>query len=111
MTQTVAFALTLLIEAPVALLLGRLFRISPAGCALSAVIGSSLTHPILWAIFYDVQPLLGALTTPVLEAAVFLAEAPVYRMLATRRWDDALLLSLLVNAVSWAAGEIMYVTM
>jgi hypothetical protein len=55
--------------------------------------------------------MLGAMTTPVLEAAVFLAEAPVYRMLATRRWDDALLLSLLVNAVSWAAGEIIYVTM
>jgi hypothetical protein len=111
LTQTVAFALTLLIEAPVALLLGRFFRISPSGCALSAIIGSALTHPILWTVFHDVQPLLGALTTPVLEAAVFLAEAPVYRMLAARRWDDALLLSLLVNAVSWAVGEIMYVTM
>lgn len=111
MTQIEAFALTLLIEAPSALLLGRLFRLSPSGCALSAIIGSSLTHPILWAVFYDVQPLLGAMTTPVLEAAVFLAEAPVYRMLAARHWADALLLSLLVNAVSWAAGEIIYVTM
>ncbi len=110
MSQIEAFALTLLIEASVALMLARIFRVSAAGCALSAVIGSSLTHPVLWAIFHDVQVLVGPLTTPLLEAGVFLAEAPVYRMLAVRRWDDALLLSLLVNAASWLAGEIIYAT-
>lgn len=110
MTQLDAFALTILIEGAAALFLGRLLRTSPSSCALAAVIGSALTHPVLWTIYHDVRPVLGNLTTPVLEVAVFMAEAPVYRMLAVRRWDDALLLSLLVNAASWLAGEIIYAT-
>ena len=76
--------------------------------ALSGLLASLVTHPILWAIFYPVEAAVGPLTTPLLEMLVFLAEAPAYRYIARSSWDTALLMSLLVNAASWAAGELIY---
>jgi hypothetical protein len=108
LTQLEAMALTFAIEAPVAALLGPLLRLSPLRCAGAAVLGTTLTHPILWGIFAAAQSVFGALTTPVLETFVFLAESIAYRTIATPRWDDALLLSLLVNAASWGVGELIY---
>ncbi len=108
MTQTDAFALTLIIEATAALALARPLRLPAAACALAAVLASSLTHPLLWAVFGDVHAALGALTTPVLEVGVICAETPVYRWLAGCHWSAALLASLLVNAASWGAGELIY---
>ena len=108
MTQTDALALTLIIEGTAALAIARAMRLSPASCALAAMLASLVTHPILWAIFYDVHAVLGAFTTPMLEVAVFLAETPVYRWIAGCRWNQALLASLLVNAASWGAGELIY---
>lgn len=108
MTQTDAFALTLIIEVMAALALAPLLRLPAAACALAAVLGSSLTHPLLWAVFGDVHAALGALATPVLEVGVICAETPVYRWLCGCRWSDAALASLLVNAASWGAGEIIY---
>ncbi|MEQ1756292.1 MAG: hypothetical protein ABL973_19405 [Micropepsaceae bacterium] len=108
LTQLDAMALTFAIEAAAAALLASAFELSRVRCAASAVLASAVTHPILWAVFYKAQFVFGALNTPVLETFVFLAEAPVYRGLATKRWDDALLMSLLVNAASWGAGEVIY---
>jgi hypothetical protein len=101
-------ALTYLIEAIAAVALAPALRLSPLKCAGAAIAGSTLTHPILWAVFAPAHSLIGPLTTPILEALVVLAEAPAYRFLATPRWDDALLLSLLVNAASWGVGELIY---
>jgi hypothetical protein len=108
LTQTEALALTLIIEGMSALVIGRALSLSAANCALAAMLASLFTHPLLWAVFYDVHAIVGPLTTPLLEAAVFLAEAPFYRWLVGCRWIDALLASLLVNAASWGAGEIIY---
>ena len=107
-SQIEAMGLTLVIEGVTAAGLAPLFRLDRASCILSAMLASTLTHPILWAVFYPSQALFGTLTTPVLEIFVFLAEAPAYRLLTKCRWDDALLFSLLANAASWAAGELIY---
>ena len=108
LTQLEAMGLTLVIEGTAAFALAPVLGLRPAPCALAAILASTVTHPILWAVFYSVYAGLGALTTPVLEAIIVLAEAPFYRTLARTRWDDALLMSLLVNAASWGAGEAIY---
>lgn len=108
MTQTEAMLLTFAIEAVAAAALARSLKLQPTACVLSAIAASAITHPILWAVFFDMRTVLGALTTPVLEGCIILAEAPAYRLIATRRWDDALLLSIIANAASWGAGEIIY---
>mgnify|MGYP001602220022 CR=1 FL=1 len=108
LTQLEAFALTLAIEALAAFALGRSLKLPPLKCAVAAVAASTLTHPILWAVFADAAAFFGTSTTPLLEVAVMAAETPFYRALATARWRDAALLSIVVNAASWGAGELIY---
>ncbi|MCK8783894.1 hypothetical protein M0638_05800 [Roseomonas sp. NAR14] len=118
MTQTAAFLLSVLVEAVAAALLvaaagwGRLQSRpgSPsARAALAALAGTALTHPAVW---HGVPPLadrLGYGTAVLLaEGAVVLAEAPAYRLLAALPWPRALLVSLLANAASTAAGLLLY---
>lgn len=107
-TQGEAMALTLVIEGITAAALAPVLGLRSWPCAVSAIAASTVTHPVLWAVFYPATTLFGALTTPILEALVFLAEAPAYRLIARTRWDDALLMSLLVNAASWGTGEAIY---
>lgn len=108
MTQLEAFALTLAIEAAVAAALAARMNLSPFRCAGAAIAASAITHPILWGVYAFAYGYFAALTTPVLEAFVIAAETLGYRAIATRRWDEAALLSLLVNAASWGAGEAIY---
>ena len=108
LTQLEAFGLTLAVESIAALALAPSFQISRGRAVLSAVLSSAVTHPLLWLSFYKVYPLLGVATTPILEGFVILAEAPFYRFVARARWLEALLLSVLINAASWAAGELIY---
>ena len=108
LSQLEAFALTLAVESVTAVALAPAFQISRTRAVLSAVLASTLTHPLLWYSFYKVYAVLGALTTPSLEALVIVAEAPFYRFVGKAKWTEALLLSLLVNAASWAAGEVIY---
>jgi hypothetical protein len=108
LTQLEAFGLTLAVESVAAVALAPAYRIAPWRAVLSAVLGSSLTHPLLWYSFYRVYDVLGVYTTPSLEMLVILAEAPFYRVIATAEWEEALLLSVLINAASWAAGELIY---
>ncbi len=108
LTQLDAFALTLAIEAATAAALGPALKLGPLRCALAAVAASTVTHPILWGIHPYTYGYFGAFTTPVLEVAVIAAETPFYRLLATPRWIDAALLSLIANAASWGAGELIY---
>jgi hypothetical protein len=107
-TQLEAMALTYVMEAAVAgamaPALGRVWWL----CAGAAVAGSTVTHPILWAVFWDVQEAIGPLATPVLEACVIVAEIFAYRLMATPRWDEAALFSVLANAVSWWGGEAIH---
>ena len=108
MTQLEAMALTYAIEGAVAAALAPAFERAALLCAAAAIAGSTVTHPILWAVFYDVQAVYGPLSTPVLEAGVIVAETVAYRLLATSRWDEAALFSVLANAASWWIGELIY---
>jgi hypothetical protein len=101
-------SLTLMIEAATAAALAPAFARANMLAAAAAIVASCLTHPILWAIYWDAAHIFGALTTPALEAAIIAAETIAYRAIATPRWDEAALLSLLVNAASWGAGEALY---
>lgn len=101
-------ALTLAIEAATAAALAPAFARASLLAAGAAIIGSCLTHPILWATYWQATALFGALTTPTLEAAIIATETIAYRAIATSRWDEAALLSLLVNAASWFTGEALY---
>jgi hypothetical protein len=108
LTQFEAMGLTLVLEAAVAAALAFPLARNPLRCAAAAIVASCLTHPILWAIFYDVVPYLGAYTTPVLEFVIMAAETLAYRAIATPRWSEAALLSIIANAASWGAGELIY---
>lgn len=108
LTQLEAFALTLAIESVVAAAIAWPLKVRPLRAALAAVVGSALTHPILWAIYPFAHDAFGTLTTPALEAVIIASETLSYRAIATRRWDEAALLSLLANAASWGAGEVIY---
>jgi hypothetical protein len=108
MTQLEAMALTLAIEATAAAALAPAFARTALKCAAAAIAASIVTHPILWAVHADARALFGAMTTPALEAMVIAAETIAYRAVATPRWDEAALLSLLVNAASWGAGVLIY---
>lgn len=108
MTQLEAMALTYTIEAAVAGALAPAFGRVVLMCVAAAIAGSTVTHPILWAVFYDVQAAYGDLATPVLEACVIAAEVFAYRLFATPRWDEAALFSVLANAASWWIGELIY---
>ncbi|NOT41688.1 MAG: hypothetical protein HOP13_14460 [Alphaproteobacteria bacterium] len=108
MTQLEAMALTFAIEAAVAAALAAAFGRAVLMCATAAVAGSTVTHPMLWAVFHDMQAVYGVMATPVLEAAVIAAETLAYRAIATPRWDEAALFSVLANAASWWGGELIY---
>lgn len=107
-TQVEAMALTYVLEASVAAALAPAFGRAVLMCAAAAIAGSTVTHPVLWVVFYDVQAAYGPLATPVLEACVIAAEVLAYRVLATPRWDEAAVFSVLANAVSWWGGELIY---
>lgn len=108
MTQLEAMALTYTIEAAVAAAMAPFFGRAVLMCVAAAIAGSTITHPILWAVFYDVQAAYGVMSTPVLEAAVIALETIAYRVLVTPRWDEAALFSVLANAASWWGGELIY---
>ena len=106
--QIEAYALTLLVEAVAAFLLGPRFGADPRRAALAAIIGSALSHPVFWPSAIALYPKLGGLTIPLLEAAVVFFESIAYRVLATKFWRIALILSALVNFASWLTGVLVF---
>jgi hypothetical protein len=107
-TQLEAMALTFAVEAGLAAMLAPAFGRAALMCAAAAIAGSTVTHPILWAVFHDVSATYGVMATPVLEGIVIVAETLAYRAIATPRWDEAALFSVLANAASWWGGELIY---
>ncbi len=108
LTQLDAFGITLAVEAVAAAALSPAFKVERVRAALSGVLGSTFTHPVLWWVFPQVYAHLGAATTPTLEVLVMIAEAPFYRFIAKAAWRESFLLSVLVNAASWWTGELIY---
>lgn len=107
LTQTEAFVLTLLIEGIAAALLAPRFAVNSWRAAAAAVIGSALSHPVFWPSTFLLYPRLGPMTVPMLEILVVLFESLAYRLIATKSWRNALLLSAIVNFVSWLAGFLL----
>lgn len=102
--QLEAYLLTLVLEGLVAALIGPRLGGRRAPMAFSAVLGSALSHPVVWPAFYALLPTLGGAAVLVVEAFAVLVEAPFYRVLARVGWARAFLGSLLVNAASYGAG-------
>ena len=107
LTQTEAFVLTLLIEGIAAYLLAPRFAVNSWRAAGAAVVGSALSHPLLWQGVLALFPRLGAFTVPILEILVVLFESIAYRLIATKSWRTALILSTIVNFLSWLAGFLL----
>ena len=107
-TQLEAYAITLALEAAVAALLAPRFEANSRRAALAAALGSAVTHPVFWPAAYWLYPALKGFAVPALEAAVIIAESAGYRLLATPRWRNALILSALANAASWLTGALLY---
>ena len=99
-----AFAVTLLVEIPIATPLLRIAERSVARRIALVVVANLATHPLVWFLFPGLAS--GRVTRLALsEAWALLAELAIYRLvwpaLRTRR---AALVSLVANAASVAAG-------
>jgi hypothetical protein len=111
MSQWVAFAISLASEALTAALLAlalwRQARLSGLA-ALSAVVGTCLTHPIVWPAALFLYPQIGYwLGLIAVEAFAFFGEWPVYRLLTRLSWQWSLVLSFAANSVSLSLGLIL----
>jgi hypothetical protein len=97
-------SLSILIETPVALLLGP----RRPRTALASVAATLITHPILWAVWFPLRDHLSwAATAALLEGAVVLVEAVVYRVALGVSWGRALLISAAANAASFGLGQLI----
>ncbi len=108
MTQTAAYLISLGSEAIVAALIvfaiWRDWRIT-ALAAVSAVLGTLLTHPIVWESGLYLYPRIGYLPgLAVIEAFAVLGEWPVYRLLTRLSWPGTLAISFAANLVSFTLG-------
>lgn len=108
LSQTAAFVVTLALEAPAAFLLARLVGADRRLSAAAATLGSALTHPFVWFGVMSLTPRIGGWATPLAEAGAILAETCVYRAFASPRWSAALVLSVVVNGLSWGLGALLY---
>ncbi len=105
--QILAFGLTLGVEGLVAALLAPLFGASRERALIAAMLGSAITHPVVWPAFYALWPDLRLWSYGVVEAYAVLCEMLVYRLATSVAWWRAFFLSLLVNASSVGAGFLM----
>lgn len=98
--QLEAWIATLVVEGVVAGLLAWTIGLGPLRGTAAAMVGSLMSHPIVWWMFFQLRGDIGYWPTfAVVEAFAVLSETPFYR-LAGARWQTALLLSLAVNAAS-----------
>jgi len=114
--QVAAFALTCVVEAAGAVVVGSCLRPAArpvgsarAAAALSAVLGSAATHPVVWWL-NQAWALQGSWLAKVLvlELAASLLEAIAYRALVRVSWRQAVWCSLVVNALSFGVGLVLY---
>jgi hypothetical protein len=103
MTAAAALLITLAVEVPVATLAGG----PPRGrVALAALAASLLTHPLAWWA-NTALPYAFPVRAALIEVAVTLAEAALYRALVPLPAGRALLTSCLANAASFGLGLLL----
>ncbi|MSR86639.1 hypothetical protein EXS70_00480 [Candidatus Peribacteria bacterium] len=97
---------TVAIELVVVLIISSIFlrrqNISKSRLLLSAIVASTITLPLLWYVFLP----RGA-NVILLEVAVVMIEALLYRYILPTRWNYALLLAVIANVVSFLASPIL----
>ncbi len=106
--QAEAWLLTLAVEAGAAAPLAVLCGLAWHRGAAAAVLGSLVSHPIVWAGFFALTPKIGywgAFST--MEAFAVLFESAYYALIAGARWPAAIGLSFAVNAASVLIGFIL----
>lgn len=106
MTPLLALLLSLSVEAPIAATVVAIDgRCRPIGAAAAAVVGTSLTHGLAWdAVFTATDHMDWIPAVLLVEAAVVLVEAVVYRAMTPLSIPRSLFVSLLANAGSTALG-------
>ncbi|MCC7072870.1 MAG: hypothetical protein IT383_16200 [Deltaproteobacteria bacterium] len=105
MTQLQAFLLTLTIEVPVAVFLGRrLGLVDLRRLALVAVAATTLTHPFAFWAAESWHAWSWASRAAVIEIAVAAAESAVYRLATRASLKQAVVLGVATNALSFFAG-------
>ena len=111
MIEIEALALSALIEASIAYLVGRLGRWPSRGnihIALASAVATAVTHPQLWAAAlwaysrFDYWPSILAL-----EAIVVLVEGVLIAWMAALRLDRAMLVSFVANSGSFLVGLLL----
>lgn len=106
MPYPLALALTLLIEVPLAIWLGRHLAVRQRRAATVAAVASLTSHPVFW--FLVISPMRAWLGDVggvlVAEGLVTAWETAVWRWGAHLAWSDAAAVALATNAVSFAVG-------
>lgn len=105
-----ALLVTLLVEVTTLVILTRwvlrLKDISTGQAVFAGVIASALTLPFLWFVLPGLLP--GGWLVPVGEALVWLVEAAILKVMLRVSLVQALLLSLIANALSFGAGLLLF---
>lgn len=102
-----ALAMTLAVEAPLVTWAGRRWQRPWPRALLAGLLPSLLTHPLAWRAWERLGPQDYLQGVAIIEAAVWLVEALVLKLVLRLRWRQALLLSFAANAASFAAGWII----
>jgi len=110
MSQIQALLFSIAIEAVVAFALIRALRWGGGTrAALSATIGTLITHPVAWpAMLHLMAPLGYWAAVALVESGVVLAESVAYRLIVPLPWRRALIASLVANGASTGAGLFYY---
>ena len=106
-SQLQALAITLAVEGSIAALAGARLGASRLRAAAAAVGGSLITHPFVWLGILEFYPVHGPIIVPLFEAGAVAVEAVAYRLIATRRWRNAIILSVTANLASWGLGFVL----
>jgi len=102
-----AFVLTLALELPLVVGLGRPLEARLVRRIATALLANAVTHPAVWFVFPRL-PWPWPAVLAAAEAWAWLAEAAIYRaLLREAGWRASLLLSLAANALSFGVGLLL----
>ncbi len=108
LTEPLALVISAAIEAPIAYLIVRLARWpsrGPLHAGAASAVATAVTHPQFWAGVIWAAPRFGYWSSVVTgEILVVLAEGAMIAWMAELRLQRAMLVSLVANTVSCAAG-------
>lgn len=105
--QTSALLLTLAVEVPIAGLLARAIGANLRRAMFAALLASWVTHPVAWQLAAKLGSDDYRTGIALIEGAVVLAEAGIYRLLRCCSAWAAIGISTACNAASWLIGVLL----